>query len=91
MLADPDQTLDLYDYFSLELKKVYSREDWEAAVSESSFSITACQLLGSVDESGDWAKQEMQLTTSDEEGYLFRTVLFKEDEMWKIFGTVGIL
>lgn len=87
-LTNHEKTLSLYELFSREVQSVFDFASWEKAVAEAGLEVDAYQLVGETVVNGDWAEQEVELTTVDGNVHRYLLVLVKEDDEWRLFGTI---
>ena len=76
----------MFDLLSSDLTSTYSEADIEAALSASGQQITSITNLGDPNITGDYADQNVEVTTSTGT-YRFQVFLHKESGVWKIMGT----
>jgi len=88
-LETPAALPNLYDLLSREITTLFTEDDWQEAVSNST-EISSAQLLGEPKISGNWAEQEIVLTQPDGTSQKFLMVLVKEDGEWRLLGTIKI-
>lgn len=88
-LSHAEKTLELYELFSREVRSVFDFASWEKAVAEASLEVDAYQLVGETVVNGDWAEQEVELTTADGETQHYLLVLVREDSGWRLWGTIA--